>query len=223
MDDLRYPVGKFHFPKSVSPQELSGFIDRIAETPSKLRAALAGLSDSQLDTPYRPEGWTVRQVAHHVPDSHMNSYVRFRLALTEDEPVIKPYEENRWAELPDARAMPVEPSLDLLESLHTTARWVPLLPIAFRSLNGNAASAILNWAWSAWKTMPRFTPGTDAITWRTSPHCASEWAGNHVWRTHSCVPRSQACERVRDFSQSWCPQTANPVIMTPRKRIAQNR
>jgi hypothetical protein len=125
MDDLRYPVGKFDFPLSVSAQDLTGFIDQIAETPSKLRAALAGLSESQLETPYRPGGWTVRQVAHHVPDSHMNSYVRFRLALTEDEPVIKPYEESRWAELSDARAMPVEPSLVLLESLH--ARWVPLL------------------------------------------------------------------------------------------------
>jgi hypothetical protein len=123
--DLRYPVGKFDFPKSVSAQELAGFIDHIAETPARMRAALAGLSESQLDTLYRPGGWTVRQVAHHVPDSHMNSYVRFRLALTEDEPVIKPYEESRWAELSDARGMPVEPSLDLLESLH--ARWVPLL------------------------------------------------------------------------------------------------
>jgi len=123
--DLRYPVGKFDFPESVSTQELAGFIDQIAEAPARMRAALAGLSESQLDTPYRPGGWTVRQVAHHVPDSHMNSYVRFRLALTEDEPVIKPYEESRWAELSDARGMPVEPSLDLLESLH--ARWVPLL------------------------------------------------------------------------------------------------
>jgi hypothetical protein len=123
--DLRYPVGKFDFPKSVSTQELTTFIDRIAETPARMRAAIAGLSESQLDTPYRPEGWTVRQVAHHVPDSHINSYVRFRLALTEDEPVIKPYQEARWAELSDARAMPVEPSLVLLESLH--ARWVPLL------------------------------------------------------------------------------------------------
>jgi hypothetical protein len=123
--DLRYPVGKFDFPESVSAQELAGFIDQIAEAPARMRAALAGLSESQLDTPYRPGGWTVRQVAHHVPDSHMNSYVRFRLALTEDEPVIKPYEESRWAELSDARGMPVEPSLDLLESLH--ARWVPLL------------------------------------------------------------------------------------------------
>lgn len=123
--DLRYPVGKFRFPESVSTQELAIFIDQIAETPVRLRAAIDGLSDSQLDTSYRPGGWTVRQLAHHVPDSHMNSYTRFRLALTEDEPVIKPYDEARWAELPDARSMPVEPSLALLESLH--ARWVPLL------------------------------------------------------------------------------------------------
>jgi DinB superfamily len=125
MEDLRYPVGNFQFPAAVRSQELATFIDAIAETPARMRAAIAGLSDSQLDTPYRPGGWTVRQVAHHVPDSHMNSYVRFRLALTEDSPVIKPYEESRWAELPDARSMPVEPSLALLESLH--ARWVPLL------------------------------------------------------------------------------------------------
>jgi hypothetical protein len=125
MDDLRYPVGEFRFPKSVSAEDLTRFIDQIAETPARLRAAIAGLADAQLDTPYRPGGWTVRQVAHHVPDSHINSYTRFRLALTEDEPVIKPYEESRWAELADARSMPVEPSLVLLESLH--ARWVPLL------------------------------------------------------------------------------------------------
>src|SRR5580698_3866401 len=125
MEDLRYPVGTFQFPAAVSSQELATFIDHIAETPARMRAAMAGLSESQLDTPYRPGGWTVRQVAHHVPDSHMNSYVRFRLALTEDSPVIKPYEESRWAELPDARSMPVEPSLVLLESLH--ARWVTLL------------------------------------------------------------------------------------------------
>jgi len=125
MDDLRYPVGKFHFPESVSAQDLATLLDQIAATPERLRSAVAGLSDSQLDTPYRPGGWTVRQVAHHVADSHINSYVRFRLALTEDLPVIKPYEESRWAELSDARGMPVAPSLQLLESLH--ARWVPLL------------------------------------------------------------------------------------------------
>ncbi len=123
--DLRYPVGEFRFPKSVSTGELATFIDQIAETPARMRAAVTGLNDAQLDTPYRPGGWTVRQLAHHVPDSHMNSYVRFRLALTEDEPVIKPYEEKLWAELADARSLPVEPSLVLLEALH--ARWVPLL------------------------------------------------------------------------------------------------
>jgi len=112
-------------PESVSAQERASFIEQIAEAPARLRAAVAGLNDAQLDTPYRPGGWSVRQLAHHVPDSHMNSYVRFRLALTEDTPVIKPYEEARWAELHDARTMPIEPSLALLESLH--ARWVPLL------------------------------------------------------------------------------------------------
>jgi hypothetical protein len=90
-----------------------------------MRDAAAGLSEEQLNTPYRPGGWTVRQVIHHVPDSHINSYVRFRLALTEEEPIIKPYEENRWAELPDARTAPVELSLDLLEMLHR--RWTLLL------------------------------------------------------------------------------------------------
>jgi hypothetical protein len=128
--DLRYPVGEFRFPKSVSAEDLTRFIDQISDAPARLRAAMAGLADAQLDTPYRPGGWTVRQLAHHVPDSHINSYVRFRLALTEDEPVIKPYEESRWAELPDARTAPVEVSLALLENLH--ARWVPLL----RSLSG---------------------------------------------------------------------------------------
>jgi hypothetical protein len=129
--DLRYPIGEFHFPKSVSSDELGTFIDQIAETPAHMRAAVTGLNDAQLDTPYRPGGWTVRQVVHHVPDSHMNSYVRYRLALTEDEPVIKPYDEKQWAELADARSLPVEPSLVLLESLH--ARWGPLL----RSLSEN--------------------------------------------------------------------------------------
>lgn len=124
-NDLRYPVGRFAFPESVTADELAGFVDEIAAAPARLRAAVEGLSDSQLDAPYRPGGWTVRQVVHHVPDSHLNSYTRFRLALTEDDPVIKPYEEARWAELADARSMPVEPSLAMLEALH--ARWLTLL------------------------------------------------------------------------------------------------
>ena len=123
--DLRYPIGKFQFPEAVSAGDRRRFIDEIAEAPAHLRAAVAGLSETQLETPYRPGGWTVRQVVHHVPDSHLNSYVRYRLALTEDDPVIKPYAEDRWALLPDAKTAPVEISLQLLARLHE--RWVPLL------------------------------------------------------------------------------------------------
>lgn len=125
IDDLRYPIGKFSLEGEPTEAQRRAWIDDIAEAHAKLRAAVSGLSPQQLDTPYRPGGWTVRQVIHHVPDSHVNSYVRFRLALTEDEPVIKPYHEERWAELADARTAPVEPSLALLESLHE--RWVLLL------------------------------------------------------------------------------------------------
>ena len=123
--DLQYPVGRFAWPDAVTLEDRRRFIYEIEQTPKNLRAAVAGLSDQQLDTPYRPGGWTVRQVVHHVPDSHLNSYLRFRLALTEDEPTIKPYDQGRWAELADARTAPVELSLALLDSLHK--RWVLLL------------------------------------------------------------------------------------------------
>ena len=124
-NDLRYPIGKFEFPAAVSADDRQLFVEQIAETPANLRAALENLNQEQLDTPYRPGGWTVRQVVHHVPDSHINSYVRFRLALTEDNPAIKGYEEARWAELPDARTGPVDMSLALLDALHV--RWTTLL------------------------------------------------------------------------------------------------
>ena len=123
--DLRYPVGKFKFPDAVSTADRTKFIEQIAQTPARLRETVAGLSDSQLEAPYRPDGWTVRQVVHHVPDSHLNSYCRFKLALTEDQPAIKAYAEDRWAELADARGGPVEVSLRLLECLHS--RWIALL------------------------------------------------------------------------------------------------
>jgi len=123
--DLRYPIGRFAWSGPGGADRRSALIDQIGQAPAALRAALDGLSVAQLDTPYRPGGWTVRQVVHHVPDSHMNAYVRFRLALTEEEPAIKPYLEDRWAELPDARTAPPDVSLDLLQSLH--ARWVLLL------------------------------------------------------------------------------------------------
>ena len=125
MEDLRYPIGKFSVEGEITPDRRQDWISQIAAAPSLLRSALGGLSDEQLATPYRPSGWTLRQLAHHMPDSHMNSYVRFRLALTEDEPTIKPYHEDRWAELDDARTAPVAVSLALLDSLH--ARWVLLL------------------------------------------------------------------------------------------------
>jgi hypothetical protein len=125
MNDLRYPLGKFGYHGYLTEDQKRNCLDDIAQTPAKLRAAVEGLSDVQLDTPYRPGGWSVRQVTHHVPDSHLNAYVRFKLALTEDEPTIKPYAEDRWAELADSKVTPVEVSLTLLESLHD--RWVRLL------------------------------------------------------------------------------------------------
>ena len=125
MPDLHYPIGKFQAPAEVNAALRRRFIDEIAETPARMRAAVAGLSAEQLETRYRPGGWTVRQVVHHVPDSHMNAYTRFKLALTEDAPTIKPYDEARWAELEDGRGAPIELSLGLLEALH--ARWVMVL------------------------------------------------------------------------------------------------
>ncbi len=123
--DARYPVGKFQAPGEVSPAKRAEAIREIAGAPQKFRAAVNGLNDAQLDTPYRDGGWTLRQVVHHVADSHMNAYIRWRLALTENEPTIKPYEEGAWAKLEDAAHAPVEVSLKLLEPLHE--RWVVLL------------------------------------------------------------------------------------------------
>jgi uncharacterized damage-inducible protein DinB len=124
-DDPRYPVGNFEPPAHVDVEDRARYIREIERLPAQMRAAVAGLHDAQLDTPYRDGGWTIRQVVHHLPDSHMNSYVRFRLALTEDEPTIRPYFEDRWATLPDASRAPVAVSLDLLEALHK--RWALLL------------------------------------------------------------------------------------------------
>jgi len=125
MIDLRYPIGKLSYDGPLTEDKKQKCLDDIAHTPANLRAAVSGLSQQQLDTPYRPDGWTVRQVVHHVPDSHMNAYIRFKLALTEEEPTIKPYAEDRWAVLADTPSTPIEVSLMLLESLHT--RWMRLL------------------------------------------------------------------------------------------------
>src|SRR3954465_11943560 len=124
-DSLRYPVGKYQPPEKISPEQRAEWISTIERLPDTLKQAVSHLSETQLDTPYRPGGWTVRQVVHHLPDSHINAYTRYRVALTEDDPIIKGYDEARWADLPDARTAPIEPSLALLESLHE--RWVALL------------------------------------------------------------------------------------------------
>ena len=125
MNDPRYPIGKFHFEGPISEEQKEALINEIEQAPAGLREAVRGLSPQQLDTPYRDGGWTVRQVVHHVPDSHMNAYMRWKLTLTEDEPTITPYAEDRWAKLADTQSTPVEVSLILLESLHV--RWVQLL------------------------------------------------------------------------------------------------
>lgn len=127
MTDLRFPIGPFqdHARDRTTAAERSALMDEIAAAPARLREAVAGLDDAQLDTPYRAEGWTVRQVVHHLADSHVNAYARFRWALTEEAPTIKPYDEKEWARLPDATTAPVAVSLDLLDALHT--RWLILL------------------------------------------------------------------------------------------------
>lgn len=132
-DDLRYPTGPFEsVSRRLTPDERAHHIDSIEGNPARMRAAVAGLGDAQLDTPYRDGGWTVRQVVHHVVDSHLNAYVRFKLAVTEDRPTVCTYEEKLWAELPDAKSAPIDGSLAMLEYLH--ARWVAFL----RALDADA-------------------------------------------------------------------------------------
>ena len=125
MAELSYPISKFKMEENLTMPRRQELIQEISEAPKNLRAAVSGLNDMQLDTPYRPEGWTVRQVVHHIPDSHLNVYIRFKWALTENEPEIKAYNEKAWAELPEAKTAPIEMSLNLLDALHV--RWVTLL------------------------------------------------------------------------------------------------
>ncbi|SFA85702.1 MULTISPECIES: YfiT family bacillithiol transferase [unclassified Bacillus (in: firmicutes)] len=122
--DLRYPIGEFHYVGELDSEVVEGWKNDIASLPKLMREAVSGLTEEQLDLQYRPEGWTVRQVVHHVVDSHLNAFTRFKFALTEDNPVIKPYDEARWAELTDYN-MPIENSLVMLDSLHI--RWSHLL------------------------------------------------------------------------------------------------
>lgn len=125
IESLRYPVGRFSHPETIHAEMIEEWIREIEQLPEHLRLAVSTLSESQLDTPYRPDGWTARQVVHHVADSHLNSYIRFKWTLTEDQPTIKAYDEKAWAELPEARTAAVDLSLDLLDALHR--RWVVML------------------------------------------------------------------------------------------------
>jgi len=125
--DLRYPIGKYTFADSTTRQQVAEWVEDVARVPAALRAAVKGLDASQIETPYRPGGWTVRQLVHHLADSHLNAYTRFKLALTEDTPTIKPYDEGAWADLEDNRTVAISVSLDLLEALHT--RWIALLRV----------------------------------------------------------------------------------------------
>lgn len=125
LETLKFPVGRFSAPKEITAQQLEEWVGIIEEFPSLLKMETDKLSDIQLDTPYRPEGWTVRQVVHHCADSHMNSFIRFKLALTEENPTIKPYHEDQWAELADTKNLPIDSSLKILEGLHH--RWVVLI------------------------------------------------------------------------------------------------
>ncbi len=125
LEELKFPTGRFTPPENYDEATMLNLIDEIAALPKNLRDATEELSEQQLETPYRPEGWTIRQVVHHLADSHMNAYIRTKLALTEDEPNIKPYDEATWAELPDGKIDPIDLSLDILEAVHR--RWVIVL------------------------------------------------------------------------------------------------
>jgi len=124
-NDPRFPIGKLAFDRDITQEKRRGWIDAIRHTPAQFRAAATGLTDAQLDTPYRDGGWTARQVIHHMPESHANAWIRFKLALTEDSPTIKPYDEAAWARLADTALTPPDVSLALLDALHS--RWVALL------------------------------------------------------------------------------------------------
>jgi hypothetical protein len=126
LDALRYPIGRFERVQTpLDAAALDAHLATLEQTPARFRSLVARLSDAELDTPYRPGGWTIRQVVHHVPDSHMNAYIRMKWAMTEDEPAIKVYEEQLWAELPEAKSGAIEMSLALLDALHR--RWLAFL------------------------------------------------------------------------------------------------
>ena len=125
IEKLKYPIGRYQAEENIDKAAINNFIKEIELLPERLAEAVKGLTLNQLQTPYRPDGWSVQQVVHHIADSHLNAYIRFKLALTEDKPIIKPYDENLWAELPDTKLVDINVSLTLIDSLHK--RWTTLL------------------------------------------------------------------------------------------------
>jgi DinB superfamily len=173
VEDLRYPVGPFNAPHAVTMDQVRVAIDEIAACPAALRNSVRGLTDTQLDTPYRDGGWTVRQVVHHVPESHMNAYIRMKLGLTEDHPTIKPYEQDRWSSLPDAKG-PIGVSLALTDALHE--RWVRLLKLLeekdfqrtiYHPENGDQSLAVvsLHYAWHGRHHVAHITSLRTRMSW----------------------------------------------------------
>jgi uncharacterized damage-inducible protein DinB len=173
--DLRYPVGKFESVMRLTPEQRREYIEVIADAPARLASAVANLSPAQIDTPYRPGGWSVRQLVHHIADSHMNALARFKLTLTEDEPTVKTYEESLWAELADTKTPPIEPSLVLIDNLHK--RWVILLrslgatdwPRKFRHPHWGAATVdflLAQYSWHCRHHVAHITSLRERNGWR---------------------------------------------------------
>jgi hypothetical protein len=173
--DLRFPTGPYVAPDTITPEQRTAWIDEIARTPAAMRAAVAGLSQAQLDTPYREGGWAVRQVVHHVPDSHIHAYVRMKSALTEEHPLVRAYDEQKYAVLPDYRDTPVEVSLVLLEALH--ARWIVLMRslteadfsrVYVHSENGPTRldQQIAHYAWHCRHHVAHITTLRDRMGWK---------------------------------------------------------
>jgi uncharacterized damage-inducible protein DinB len=175
MTDAQYPIGKFTFDPDVTPEKRKSCIEDIAAAPALFRKAVARLNDPQLDTPYRIGGWTVRQVIHHMADSHLNNLVRFRLALTEDEPAITGYDPAKWAEIPDAKTGPVDVSLNLLAAIHV--RWVLLMKLmaptdfarTFRRPDGQVVTldrALQTYAWHGKHHAAQITTLRERMSWK---------------------------------------------------------
>jgi len=173
-ENLKYPIGRYQLEDKINKTSIENWIKEIELLPQKLSEAVKGLKKDQLQTPYRPDGWTIQQVIHHIADSHMNAYNRFKLALTENKPIVKPYDEKLWAELPDSKLVDVNVSLDLIKSLHK--RWTTLLRhLSEEELNKeflhpesgmkNLKETICNYAWHGNHHLARITFLKQKMNW----------------------------------------------------------